>query len=91
MKSLKELMIIENAKAQVTSKTSEEVLEFAINNYVKSKFSNYMSGEMIARGDFNVAKILEMITGKSIKEIEKMAEDRYKKYSEDYYKKSKNE
>jgi hypothetical protein len=89
MKSLKELKLIETAKAEVSAKTADEVLEFAINNYAQAKFSQYMGGEMIARGDFNVNKILEMITGKSIKQIEKMAEARYKKISKEYYEKSK--
>jgi hypothetical protein len=85
MKTLKELQLIQEAKAEVSSKTAAEVLEFAINNYAQSKFSSYMGGDNWPRGSFNVDKILEMITGKSIKQIEKMAEARYKKVSDEYY------
>lgn len=40
MKTLKELQLIEEAKARVSAKTADEVLEFAINNYADYKKRN---------------------------------------------------
>ncbi len=81
MKLLTELQLME----EVSAKTAAEVLEFALDSYAKTKFNNHMGGDMMPRGSFNVDKILEMITGKSIKQIEKMAEARYQKVQKEYY------
>ncbi len=78
MKSLNELKLMEETAKKVSAKTAKEVLDIAVESYASSMFHSYMGGSMMARGDVDVDKILKLITGKSMGDIAKMGETKFK-------------
>ena len=78
MKTLNELKLMEETAKKVSAKTAKEVLDIAVESYGSSMFHSYMGGSPMAVGDVDIDKILKLITGKSIKEIAKLGEARFK-------------